>query len=122
MADHIRTIPQGVFDMEDYRKGQHIKPECDSVGCAVGHCPVLDPNPNEIPRLEDGCIDYMEWSMAFTGLNDAEWLWCFDPGWRETDNKPEGAALRIEWILNHGLPEDWYEQLQREAPLCYKVK
>ena len=122
MADHIRTIPQEAFNMEGYRKGQDLTIKCDSVGCAVGHCPVLDPNPDKIPRHKDGGIDYTEWSFNFTGLDINQWAWCFSTDWTDADNTPEGAALRIEWLLSHGLPEDWYEQLKGMAPLCYKVK
>jgi len=122
MADHLRTIPQELFDMEGYRKGQDVTIKCDSIGCAVGHCPVIDPNPDKIPRCEDGDIDYMGWSMAFTGLNDAEWDWCFSTDWTEVDNTPKGAALRIEWLLSHGLPKDWHEQLAGITPPCYLIK
>ena len=121
MADHIRTIPQGVFDMEGFREGQHITPECDSVGCVLGHCVGLDPNPDGIARWEDEGINFFKWSANFTGLS-VGWAWCFSGKWVRTDNTPKGAALRIEWLLKHGLPKDWYEQLKGMAPLCYKVK
>jgi hypothetical protein len=122
MADFIRTIPQEAFDMGAFRKGQKITPECDSVGCVIGHCTVLDPNPDEIPRWHDGgMIEYDEWSLNFTGL-DVEWDWCFNSDWTLADNSPKGAALRIEWLLNHGLPEDWREQMIGEAPPCYLMK
>ena len=122
MADHLRTIPQRMFDMRFYREGQEITPKCNSVGCAIGHCTVLDPNPDAIPRNRDGIIDYMEWSLNFADFNGSEWNWCFDTSWVLVDNTPKGAALRIEWLLNHGLPEDWYEQLEGNAPLCYLIK
>jgi len=119
MADHIRKIPREVFDMELFRIGQDLTIKCDSVGCAIGHCPVLDPNPDTIPRCGDGSIDYTTWSFNFTGLNVEQWSWCFSGGWTDVDNTPKGAALRIEWLLNHGLPEDSYEQMEGDSPLCY---
>jgi hypothetical protein len=119
MVEHIRTIPQEMFDMSDYRNGQAKTPECDSVGCVLGHCTVLDPSP--LPRKGFGSsIDFHAWSDGFTGLIGNEWGWCFSGGWIGTDNTPEGAALRIEWLLKNGLPKDWCEQLLGYSPLCYK--
>ena len=118
MADYIRAIPQDRFDMELYRKGQHKTPECDSVGCIIGHCTMLDTEP--LPRSLGGKIMFVEWSYRFTLLDLKSWFWCFDSNWEKTDNTPEGAALRIEWLLNHGLPEDFFKQMYGEAPICYK--
>jgi len=118
MADFIRKIPQELFDMGVVRQGQRETIKCDSVGCPVGHCVELEPNPEEIPRWTRG-INFVKWSINFTGLNYAEWEWCFSPLWTETDNTPKGAALRIEWLLKHGLPEGWYRQMKGKTPLCY---
>jgi len=51
MADHIKTIPQEMFNMEEFRhidKCEEIK--CNSVGCVIGHCVQLDPDPENIPK------------------------------------------------------------------------
>jgi len=120
MPPFIRTIPKDKFDMMSFREGQSKTPECKSVGCVIGHCTVLDPNP--LPRNRFSRISFYEWSENFTGLAKFghEWRWCFDSNWVDTDNTPNGAALRIEWLLNHGLPKDWYEQMNGFNPLCYK--
>ena len=118
MPPHIRTIPKEMFDMRSYRRGQIKTPECDSVGCVLGHCTVLDPEP--LPMEADGAIIFFRWSIKFTGLQYGEWDWCFSAYWSETDNTTEGAALRIEWVLEKGLPKDWYQQMFGESPLCYK--
>jgi hypothetical protein len=118
MAAHIRTIPKEMFDMYSFRRGQSETPECDSVGCVIGHCTVLDPEP--LPRDVFGHIAFVTWSYGFTGLTDDEWGWCFSGGWSGTDNTTEGAALRIEWLLKNGLPKDWREQMNGYSPLCYK--
>ena len=120
MADYIRTIPQEKFNMVAWRDGDTNKHECDSVGCVVGHCTVLDKIEN-IPFTSLGSIDFTRWSEDFTGIyTREEWNWCFSDEWHEVDNTPEGAALRIEWLLEKGLPEDWEEQMNSEVPLCYK--
>lgn len=125
MADHIRTVPQELFNMEFYRSGDCKKPKCGSVGCVIGHCTILDENP--LPRIAySNEIDFTVWSEMFTGIEDYqdEWNWCFSSGWADyrTDNTPEGAALRIEWLLNHGLPNDWEYQMCGMADLCYIPK
>jgi hypothetical protein len=120
MADHIRTVPQDMFHMQYFRLSKEDTHECNSVGCGIGHCTILDPKP--LPRV-DRCrnIDFKKWSERFTGIDyeDVKWMWCFAGSWFDIDNTPTGAADRIEWLLNHGLPEDWEEQLSGQAPLCY---
>ena len=59
--------------------------------------------------------DYIRTIQPFS----KEWDWCFSSRWADIDNTPTGAALRIEWLLNHGLPKDWRKQMVGEAPLCY---
>ncbi len=119
MADYIRTINPSNFSMEFWRNGQEQKPECDSVGCVIGHCTVLDAENIENFIQPNGKIDFDEWSNHFTGIQSAEWYWCFDADWYYRDNTPEGAARRIEWLIKNGVPEDWKSQMICEAALCY---
>ena len=124
MANHLKTnvLPEN-FHMGRYRGDDDFSnPVCGSVGCTVGNCTVLDAenvmnnftNPN-------GVIDFLSWSKDFTGICriEDEWAWCFGSIWSETDNTPIGAALRIEWLLNNGLPENWFCQMYGEEELCY---
>ena len=124
MADYIRTVPQKKFDMEIYRVGSHKTAECGSIGCVIGHCTVLDsePLPMGAWRSDGEGIDFATWSEKFTGLSTTsdEWDWCFSSGWSHFDNTPEGAAKRIEWLINKGLPKDWFKQMGGENPLCYQ--
>lgn len=117
MADHIRTIPQEMFGMSDYRTGDRHTAECDSVGCVLGHCTVLETG--ELPRYLNRSIDFIAWEESFTGTTQEEWEWCFSDNWSETDNTPEGAALRIEWLIKNGLPEDWKQQMNVGMNLSY---
>jgi hypothetical protein len=122
MADHIRTVPDYDFNMEVFRLWGNKSRKCTTVGCVIGHCTVLVPD-NTLPRFSNGYIDFCQWSEEFTGLlyDDPEWHWCFSSVWGYVnhDNTPEGAALRIEWLINKGLPEDWEEQMIGKVPLCY---
>jgi len=124
MADHLKTnVKQGNFDMGEYRGDDDFSnPECGSVGCTVGNCTVLDAE-NVINNFTDtdGEIKFGDWSEDFTGLlgGGDEWEWCFSSKWTFIDNTPTGAALRIEWLLNHGLPENWKNQMRGREKLCY---
>ena len=125
MADHLKNnVNQDNFDMYEYRTDDYdlSNPVCGSVGCTVGTCTVLDVE-NVMNNFikSNGKIDFGAWSEDFTGMywTEAEWGWCFHSKWKTTDNTPTGAALRIEWLLNHGLPENWESQIFRKEELCY---
>ena len=124
MANHLKNnvIPEN-FEMDQYRaNGDYINPVCGSVGCTVGNCTVLDAV-NVIENFTDseGNIYFGVWSEDFTGIygGENEWHWCFGSRWSKTDNTPTGAALRIEWLLNNGLPENWDCQMSGKEKLCY---
>jgi len=124
MANHLKTnvLPEN-FHMGKYRVLYDFSnPECGSVGCTVGTCTVLDAE-NVIENFinYDGEINFMDWSEYFTGLlgGGDEWDWCFGSDWATTDNTPTGAALRIEWLLNNGLPVYWKNQMYGHEKLCY---
>ena len=90
---------------------------CGSVGCVVGHATIsISPaNENE---------EWWEYSFRVFGIhhvkNSHEWQWLFGPEWSDTDNSPEGAADRIEWLLDKELPGDWEDQMFGDKPLCYR--
>lgn len=119
MADYVETIPQEQFDMECYRYDDKTLPECNSVGCIIGHCTILDAD--NLPRYGNGTIDFFEWGEKFTGIGwrSVDWVYLFDGMWCDTDNTPTGAAKRIRHYVENGLPEDWIEQIHGEAPLSY---
>jgi len=118
MADYIETVPQEKFNMEIYRTYDETTHECNSIGCVIGHCTILDKRP--LPKYVYGTINFRLWSKLFTGIeSDDEWNYLFDISWHRTDNTPTGAAKRIRWFVEHGLPNDWEEQMFGEAPLPY---
>lgn len=112
MADHIKTIDPELFDMDIYRRGDTEFAECNSIGCVIRHCAVLEEG--ELPRLPNGGIDFSHWSYKFTGLHtmDVEWEWCFGSSWSQHDNSIEGAVNRIEYLVNNeSVPEGFDEDL-----------
>jgi len=119
MADYIETIAQDRFDMDNFRTGEAVKHECDTVGCVIGHCTVLDENP--LPMRYSGNINFSAWSFDFTGLGplSGESAYLFASSWEAVDNTPTGAANRIRHFLEKGLPDDWRGQMNGSAPLSY---
>ena len=107
MADYIETIPQEQFDMRFFRAE------------IIGYCTVLDPE--NLPRYGYGRIDFSTWSEKFTGLCvfSSDWSYLFASDWYITDDTPTGAAKRIRYYVEHGLPEDWEEQMYGVSPLSY---
>jgi hypothetical protein len=122
IARYLPTIRQENFDMLKFRTGDKSSHECNSIGCVIGHCTILDDYEN-IPRTPTGQINFQLWSEKYTGLpiDSEEWAWCFSEQWAHwgTDNTPIGAAKRIIWLITEGLPENWREQITGEDPLCY---
>jgi hypothetical protein len=119
LAAYLRTLPVDYpdFAMEDYVRGGYSSgpahvPECGTAACAAGH----GPSAGIAPFKGENWADYS--SRAFAGPIEA-WSWCFDSAWARVDNTAHGAAARIEWMLEHGVPENAEEQCYGKAPLCY---
>lgn len=121
---------EGDYDSEDYipnidKPSVVAIPEiynyCGTTACAVGHGPLagIPPTKNET---------WSEYSIRNFGAGwntDEEnkqhlFEWCFSGGWNYKDNTPYGAAARIKWFLELGIPDDYQYQLDGEEPLCYE--
>jgi len=86
--------------------------ECGTIGCAAGHGPYASIN-----KLPDET-----WPKYVTrqfGLNGDYWTWAFGSEWRFTDNTASGAAKRIIYMLDNGLPGDWEVMITGRENLCY---
>lgn len=87
---------------------------CATAACALGWAShfVERKRPDE---------DWDVYEVRVFGLDFAskESLWMFGGGWCTTDNTPAGAAARIEWFLEKGVPENHYSQRNGRHPLCY---
>lgn len=123
MVNHLKTIPSKHFSMVRYRDKHNEKEhECNSVGCAIGHCVQLD-EPQNVPRSDYGSsnILFIAWSRQFTGLSclSVEWEWCFSGCWAYSDNTPVGASMRILYMLENGVPEGWDISLAKDAESCF---
>ncbi|MBD9544288.1 hypothetical protein IB276_33115 [Ensifer sp. ENS04] len=114
LAAYLDIVAQDAFNMGSYsldEDGEKIDPnvsECGAVACAVGHAP----NAGLPVLLSDG-NDWVTYSRRVFGLAPGEepWKWCFAGSWEWRDNTPAGAAKRIRYLVEHGVPEN--AELQR---------
>lgn len=109
MAEYIKNVPQKVFSMHTYRDFMDgDTPHCNSVGCIIGHCVILD-NPLDIPRDWTGDISFLDWSTRFTGIHHSsvDWDYMFSGKWVYIDNTPIGASERIKNYINKGVPMEF---------------
>ena len=122
---NLITLAQGLwnedrrdvkFDMETYSnfgKGTERDTECNTVGCAVGHAPFYGIK----KRYNEDWSDYSHRTLIETG---SEWAWCFSGLWAYRDNTRRGAAQRIIYLLQYGLPDTWKSQMDGDTPICYQ--
>lgn len=143
--DFIKTIPEANFSMGLFRNDgnpdgeidiNHLKPECGTVGCIIGHCTALDAEnfqKNYIDKAEDYRCDFfneietdtmfIRWSDEFFGLQtqfgnnyeeDEEsqdyknWLYMFSSLWATDVNTCtiEHAVYRMQRMIDGYVPED----------------
>lgn len=99
------------FNMGYYaHNGSATATKCGSVGCAIGHGP------------HAGIEKIVGESWGIYGnrvFGELLWSWAFSSFWEDTDNIPDGAARRILWALDKGIPKNSEDQKYGDAPLCY---
>ena len=123
LAAYLMTLPADYpdFEMDDYigrwdgiSSSYAHKAECGTAACAVGHGPRagIRPKPREW---------WSNYSERFSGFEEhsPKWEWMFGSDWSEVDNTVHGAAKRIIYLLEMGLPENAEEQRDGKAKLCY---
>lgn len=122
----MATFRDGQHNINDYReKGW----KCGTVGCALGWAPFvagLAPT-KELLDSHAECgltwTDYAEWlfpALGESSLSDqSAFSYCFGGEWANVDNSPRGAAQRIYYMLEHGVPDGWSNR-KSELYLEYK--
>ncbi|WIC41419.1 hypothetical protein MA9V1_155 [Chryseobacterium phage MA9V-1] len=103
--DHLKTIQPEHFDMTAYRDVRdQYEPQCNSVGCIVGHCTILD-NDNIYANFieRNDTIMFTEWSCNFFGIGllSKTWDYMFSCTWADAPktNTIEHAIYRMERII-----------------------
>jgi hypothetical protein len=98
---HGNGVSKGVeFNMRWYTKEERQEDiVCETSGCAVGFAPFagIEKTPFE------SWNDYCKRTLIESTYDDA-WYWCFASDWSLIDNTREGAAKRIQYFLDNGVP------------------
>ena len=116
LADHLATLPAEYesFSMANYvyqnaadDAGPHELSTipCNTVACSIGHGPSAG-----IPVGDcESWYEYIKENLCLPKTLACDWL--FSSNWTFVDNTPQGAAARIKYLLEHGLPDD-YQAMQ----------
>jgi hypothetical protein len=125
LADYLLTLPEDYaeFDMagffyahtpadeRDYALNNGGVSRCGTAACAVGHGPSAGFLFQE-HELNDVEVHWDVYTHRLfcdvrdeDGNNTREFEWMFSSFWSFCDNTPHGAAKRINYYLEHGVPE-----------------
>jgi hypothetical protein len=129
LADYLESLPRNYkhFDMGDYaqhtgdhdfdgktfEQAFHADPlntvkDCGTVACAVGHGPAAGIPLAKAHLTKDGDgdwdIDWDSYAANFTPSHTDAWNWMFGSSWEDEDNHHFGAAARILYYLDKGVP------------------
>ena len=126
LGEYLISLPDDYkyFDMSNFCKSLakiRITPdqaERGKIGDPLWHAIKAGIKPKS-NRAKTSWVAFCYEAMGIPFYSD-EGLWCFSGEWDATDNTPQGAGKRIFWLLEHGVPEDWEEQIFGEADLCYE--
>lgn len=124
LAAYLMTLPADYpdFEMKDFvqtesrekREYAHVA-ACGTAACAAGHGPIAGVAPHE----GEDWSSYTFRVFTSDDDSDGQWEWCFGWYWSKVDNTVHGAARRILWMLEQGVPEDANGQRWGYTPLCY---
>lgn len=93
---------------------------CGAVACAAGHGTLAG-----IPAKKgEDWPGYTARSFGaeqdeFGGLEGPLWVYLFESAWSDTDDTASGAGRRIQYVLQHGIPADYRDQMLGDALLSY---
>lgn len=125
LVQGLRTMPPPdvKFNMCTYAHS-FDDPTCGSSGCAIGvGSLIIEPRIIGPKRYGGtGMESWCDFALRLFGMCDAFSIpgrWCFSSAWTYIDNTPKGAAARITWMLENGVPSNWQAQMDGTAPLSY---
>ena len=113
LADYLlNKVPANKFDMSLYRIGTDREHICGTAGCALGWAPaIMAPSTFLRYRSEFEDVDdlFTNISTKYFGIEgwryEGDWAYIFSGNWCSIDNTPQGAAARIRFFLDNGVPE-----------------
>ena len=112
LADHLAKLPTEYesFSMMNYvfqqsaddaSPSELLKIPCGAVACSVGH----GPSAGILVGDAESWYDYIKNNLCIPKTPACSWM--FSSKWSYVDNSPHGAAKRINYLLNEGLPADY---------------
>ena len=112
MRDHLDKVDPDKFTMGCFRQDRSTTHECNSVGCILGHCFILEENPEDyIIHITEGyeTISYPDWLYFFTGIKtwSDEGVYLFGAQWTSEDtyfpgvNSLQHAKDRLDSFIEH---------------------
>lgn len=115
LAEYLLTqVPQEKFDMSIYRIWDDVDHICGSAGCALGWSPAIMLG-STFRRYKSRSSSFFQLfsriiSKEYFGIDPDKntWVYLFSGLWSWTDNTPQGAAARILYFLDHGVP-GWFD-------------
>ena len=103
LAAYLDNVQPEAFDMRRYHNGcrapSRASYSCGTVACAAGYGPAAGISPSPYSTW----TNYIFYSFGIEGISNA-FSWVFSPYWGTYDNTPQGAAKRIRYFLEHGVP------------------
>lgn len=105
LADYLSSEKlDAKFNMAQYceiqRSGGDEETDCGSVGCAIGHGPYAGIHKSE----HESWRDYGNRCFITDDFSKSCFTFLFSADWWSVDNTPQGAARRIDYVIEHGLP------------------
>ena len=111
----LLNVPDSEFSMKFFRKDDYwgditeesTTHECNTVGCIIGHCSILD-TPDNFYKYSS----FLYWSEYFfgIGMDTNYWEFCFSDYWGDdevTASKTQ-ALLRLQYLIdNKNCPKDF---------------
>ena len=112
LAEYLLTqVPEEQFDMGKYRWHKNSDQICGTAGCALGWSPaIMNKRTFQKYKYKNGRqgVDtlFETISKKYFGMDTStEWYYLFSGTWACADNTPQGAAARILYLLDHGVPD-----------------
>jgi hypothetical protein len=123
MSAYLKGPLKSSFDMDVF--GVFEEPVC---GCVAAHATeVIEPwrHMEEFGCYVERAFDIAKDTPAFDWIFSHKWARDYEhvSEWEDSaagpDNTALGAAKRIDYLLEHGVPDDYREMMMGKIPLCY---